>query len=256
MRVTPQPWSWHEAAPAARSLPHRLQAEIWLARRPAPPSVLATLLPLLSADERGKLARFHRQEDRERFLIGRGVLRRLLGARLRLPPGEVAFVYGPWGKPTLAPEHAPHSAIHFNVSHSGDLILIALAGHPIGIDVEEVRPEMEWRDLVASVFPAGADPDGPSTPPASAIQFFRAWTRREAALKAVGTGLGGDGPPPRAALSLVDLDLPPGYQGAVALTRAPQVPVMPVSGFDTATTRRVRPFPLADDSGAAAREAI
>ena len=84
---------------------------------------------LLSADERERAARLTRPEP---WIVARAALRTVLGARLGVPAAEVEFAAGPHGKPEL-----PGARLRFNLSHSGERALIALAdGVEVGVDVE------------------------------------------------------------------------------------------------------------------------
>jgi 4'-phosphopantetheinyl transferase len=144
----------------------------------------------LSADERTRASAFRFQRDRTRFVVRRAVLRELLGAQLGVEPARLAFVYGQHGKPSLA---APfdRSNLSFNLSHSDDLALFALAsGRPVGVDVESIRPISDVADLVRRYFSRAENAAIDELPPAERHQaFFNAWTRKEAYLKATGEGL-------------------------------------------------------------------
>jgi len=142
----------------------------------------------LSSDEAARAARFHFEEHRRAFILGRGVLRALLGGILKMPPGEIQFSYGPKGKPSLADASSP---VLFNASNSGNLAVYAVTeGCDIGIDVELLRPIPEMENIAARFFaPAEAselmalpEPDRPQA-------FFNCWTRKEAYIKAIGDGL-------------------------------------------------------------------
>ena len=114
------------------------------------------------------------------------------------------------------------AAFQFNVSHSGNLVLLAF--HPseeVGVDVEAVRQELEWEEIASRMFPAEeyrhlirlAPEEGRTA-------FFQSWTRHEACLKAAGCGFREESEGiPTERLTLLDLALPPGYQGTVAYFR-------------------------------------
>lgn len=157
------------------------------------------------------------QADRERFLLGRGMLRQLLGLWLNQPPHAVTLAMGPHGKP-FCPDGP-----EFNLSHSGDLVLVALHPcRPVGVDVEQLRPDLDWRPIARRMFEARVTRQLLSRPePEQCPAFLQHWCRLEAKLKAAGQGL--------ASASLKDqresgcrywtLDLPDGYVGfAVQLT--------------------------------------
>jgi 4'-phosphopantetheinyl transferase len=145
------------------------------------------LVELLSPQERARAERFRQADDRRRFILGRGLLRTMLGRQLDLPPASLVFGANPHGKPTLADARG----IAFNVSHSGDYVLVAVGrAAAIGVDVERVRPDVDVAGVGRQVFtPAeraliAAAPDARKT-----ALFFRQWTLKEAVAKAVGLGL-------------------------------------------------------------------
>ncbi len=232
----PSPWlraleRFQPALPSPRS-PHR-QAEL---PPPQPPLLLrlvcqgwpalvhGPLLAWLTPEERQQSERLRRLEDRERHLLGRAGLRRLLGEWWRQEPQSVPLRRGAHGKPFCP------GGPHFNISHSGDLVLLAVHPHsPVGVDVEQLRAELDWRPLASRLL-CGAECRQLEGLPASAQPnaFLQAWCRLEARLKATGQGFAGlDALRRRAeragalelghrAELLWDLDLPSGYCGALA----------------------------------------
>jgi 4'-phosphopantetheinyl transferase len=145
---------------------------------------------LLNAEERGRAGRFHFRKDRQRFIVGRGLLRLLLGEYLRVAPAEVRLWYTPLGKPELVGQTS-EDAIKFNVAHSDGLVLYAVArGREIGIDVERLRPGVEWCELSARYFaPREVAELTALAPDLQQEAFFAGWTRKEAYLKALGCGM-------------------------------------------------------------------
>ncbi len=143
----------------------------------------------LSAEECTRADRFHRVRDRQRFLIGRGALRDLLGRYVGLLPQDLRFATGPFGKPRL--EQPNDSAIQFNLSHShGHGVIAVSKGRELGIDIEMMRP-MENMDAIANRFFAVGEHSTYLAQPEALrpLAFFRVWTRKEAYLKATGTGI-------------------------------------------------------------------
>jgi 4'-phosphopantetheinyl transferase len=145
---------------------------------------------LLSQDERARAQRFLFDRDRRRFAVARGALRVLLGYCLHVPGDEIRFGYSPTGKPQLTGV-GDGQGVHFNVSHSGDLALIALcAREEPGVDVELVRELRDMERIVRRFFcPEEVEqwlelPDDLRT-----RAFFDCWTRKEAYVKALGAGL-------------------------------------------------------------------
>jgi 4'-phosphopantetheinyl transferase len=223
MNLTPRIWTWDGPRPRAGWLDECSPdvPVVWQAWLTDDPATRLHLLPLLSAEERARFERFKLPEDQQRFLAGRGLLRILVGAQMNRPDGRVKFSFGPSGKPQLAAE-AGTPALHFNVSHSGKLVLLAFhPAHEVGVDVEAVRREPDWEPVARQIFSAEDHGDWARLKPGErAVAFFRAWTRHEAGLKAMGLGFAGEN---HAVLDSrverFDLVLPEGYQGAVGLQR-------------------------------------
>jgi len=141
----------------------------------------------LSIDERERAGQFRSERHRRRFVVGRGALRRILGRYLALPPQAVALEYGPEGKPFCANQPAQWT-LSFNLSHSANAAALAIArGFDIGIDVERVRPIEDNVPLEA--FSEHERVAFAALPEAQRqAVFFENWSRKEACLKALGTG--------------------------------------------------------------------
>ena len=143
---------------------------------------------VLSPDERERAGRYQFDNDRRRFTMTRSILRFLLSNYLETTPERVAFKYGKHGKPSLA---EPGTGIRFNVSHSGELALIAVAhGREVGVDIEFLRPMVDQEQLLAANFSSRELAEFRSLPRVwQQAAFFAGWTRKEAYLKARGGGL-------------------------------------------------------------------
>jgi 4'-phosphopantetheinyl transferase len=148
------------------------------------------LFSLLAPDERERANTFKFTLAQRRYVVSRSVLRLLLGSYTALPPSELRFAYGPHGKPRLATRHRP-PAVRFSLTHSGDIVVYAFVlGRHVGVDVEEQAPIGDVREL-ARRYLSDCERRPLVGTFGSAVQseFARAWTRKEAYLKAVGTGL-------------------------------------------------------------------
>ena len=109
---------------------------------------------ILEAHERMAAQRFQKEGDRSNFVAAHAALRAMLGAALNVRPLDVHISCGPHGKPHLCVHKHPEACrrLHFNISHTRGLVAVALAGRPVGIDVE-VPTRLAERDHVArSVF--------------------------------------------------------------------------------------------------------
>lgn len=146
----------------------------------------------LTEDECRRASGLTRERDRRRFIVTRGQLRHSLGSKLGLPPSDVELEYGPQGKPRLS-RRMPMRELHFCVSRSGDLAVIAFSHErEVGVDVEEVRPFAEADDIAALCFSVSDYESYRTLPPEEQLEgFLWRWTRLEAISKAFGCGLGG-----------------------------------------------------------------
>lgn len=210
--------------------------EIWWAR-------LADAREDLAADldpvEAGRLCAYRRQADRDRFLLGVTITRRVLAATFSVRPAAVELDRS---CPTCGRPHGKvrsAAGIRLSVSHSGELVGVAF--HPsaeVGLDVEQVDPGLDVDALARMTLSAAETlPDNDRS-----LAFTRYWVRKEAVLKATGAGLSRDlrsitvtapdqppavtGEEQPAGIQLVDLQVDDGYLAALAVLSDRQVDVV------------------------------
>ncbi len=141
----------------------------------------------LTPAERRRAERYRFPRDRRRFEATRAALRHILARYTATPAQRLPLHAGRAGKPYLALTHAPA----FNVSHSGERALIAVSHQPVGIDIERQNLRIDW----AAVAETHYHPEerawiaAASDPACRRERFYRLWTRKEAYLKGIGTGL-------------------------------------------------------------------
>ncbi|MFD3451706.1 4'-phosphopantetheinyl transferase family protein [Streptomyces sp. NPDC058691] len=180
-----------DPAPPGPGEPPRL----WLVDSAATAAGAARLAPdVLDAGERRRAAAFHFDHDRDAYVSAHVALRMLLGAYLGTAPGAVTFVRetcptcgGPHGRPAV-PEGRPH----FSLSHTRGLSLLAFAAGTVGADVEEVPRGPAADGVWQTLHPREVAELQALAEPERAAAFARAWVRKEAYLKALGTGLSRD----------------------------------------------------------------
>jgi 4'-phosphopantetheinyl transferase len=145
---------------------------------------------ILSLDEQERAGRFRKIGAAQRYIAARGSLRSLLGAYLTIEPDRLQFAYDAFGKPHLAGEE-PLGSMRFSVSHSEDLALFGFArGHEMGVDVERIRPDIDFEDLAARYFSPNELKKLRALPADQQREaFYCGWTRKEAYLKGHGEGL-------------------------------------------------------------------
>jgi 4'-phosphopantetheinyl transferase len=151
---------------------------------------LQALRRVLSQEEADRADRFHFEADRDRFVVARVGLRSVLSVYTGVAPHQVALSYGSHGKPRIS-ETASARKLEFNLSHSCDWALVAVTqGQAVGVDIERVRAIADMESIARSIFtPPECDALSHAEPSAKASVFFRLWTRKEAVVKAMGSGL-------------------------------------------------------------------
>ncbi len=216
----------------------------WARRQDAAPR----LAGLLDPAEQQRFAAYRREADRERFLVGCALAKAVVAARTGVRAAEVSLdrtcpqCGRPHGKPVVR-AHAKPAGLELSVTHSGDLVGVAVATAPVGVDVEQLdgRSRPPGGDDAAALArmvlaPAEQAVLAAVDPAGRARAFLVAWTRKEAVTKAQGDGLrmpfnavvvAADPAGPRltawpypqdpGGVSLLDLDPAPGYVAALAV---------------------------------------
>jgi len=161
--------------------------DIWVESLERLPGEIAALWELLSVPERERAQQFVFPEHRRRFVVARGLLRIILGSELDRDPRELTFRYGPHGKPEMTVEP---DTLGFNVAHSHELVAYALTKRAtVGIDIEHVR-DIDVETAARGFFSCSEQRELNSAAPGLRRRmFYSGWVRKEAFLKALGTGL-------------------------------------------------------------------
>lgn len=181
-----------EARQASAATPRAGRITVVRLALTATDEVCGQLEKLLSEEERERTRR-RLPAVRRRAIVSRGRLRQLLGCVLDMPPAEVALRTNQHGKPYLTGSAA--GSYEFNVTHSGDEGLIAVAvDRPVGIDLEIGKPTqtVAWAQLMfGTILGEEEQARWQGLPASLAIAaVLDAWVAKEAAFKAVGTGIG------------------------------------------------------------------
>jgi 4'-phosphopantetheinyl transferase len=183
------------------------EVHVWRASLERSPQTVARMRGLLAADEQSRADRFRFERDRSRYVVGRALLRELLGRYLATAPEALEFEYGEFDKPALS------SGPWFNLSHSGSIALYAFSGESeIGVDVELDDADFA-HGRVAERFFSPSEVGVLQALPADAQPraFLTCWTRKEAFIKARGDGLS-------LALDSFDVTLSPDVPAALVRT--------------------------------------
>ncbi|NNJ71002.1 MAG: 4'-phosphopantetheinyl transferase superfamily protein, partial [Kiritimatiellales bacterium] len=151
------------------------------------PDLLDRIEPLgriLCDREREKAARYHRESDRQASIVSRGALRILLSGYSGEPAAQINFEYTENGKP-----HMLDSELAFNVSHSGEWVVLAIGrDRKIGVDVEMIRRDMDVLAIASRYFTPEEIARIETAEDRHSV-FFQLWARKEAYVKACGSTL-------------------------------------------------------------------
>ena len=162
--------------------------DVWRINVSSNLSNINTFLAIMQPDEITRADRYFHTRDKNRFIISRGGLRNILGKYLNVEPCTIEFEIGINKKPYI--KSTAYNNIYYNISHSGDWILLAISNSEIGADTELVNNTYSFNDILPGNFSTNEiDYINKNT---SIERFFMLWTRKEALTKATGKGLDGD----------------------------------------------------------------
>jgi len=179
---------WEDAADVPALAPGDIH--VWQFSLLAGEAIRSLLHSYLSSEEKERAARFHFRRDRNRYVVAHGVIRVLLGRYVSLQPAALHFYRGTNNKPALGDQ--PHGrALTFNLSHAETVGVCAVSrNRNLGIDVEEIKEESVDENFANRYFSPQEVKELMNLPPEQrANGFFACWTRKEAYVKALGTGL-------------------------------------------------------------------
>lgn len=221
--------------------PHLISPEdvhVWVVDLAAHAEDEAVLRALLDPYERNRADLFHFARDRIRFVVAHAAVRRLLGSYAGLAPETLEFEFGEFGKPALSERCNRNPPLTFNLAHSGERALVAVArGRRVGVDLERWTADIPYDDVAAFSFSVRERGELRELPEGlKQGAFFACWSRKEAYLKAQGVGISqglehfdvslSPGAPaqlladrrnPRALFdwAMLDLEAEPGYSAAL-----------------------------------------
>jgi len=214
------------------------EVHVWRSALDWSPATLDEAMALLADDEVARARRYQFPRDRRRFVAARAFLRRTLAGYLAADPAQLTFTYGEFGKPELLLPGLATRTVEFNLSHAGDLALLAITrGRRVGVDVERVEHLPDLPAVAQRFFSSRENAALNEIPAAQKVfGFYCCWTRKEAFLKALGDGLAHaldafdvslddaprvlrvhDDPDAGSKWTLCHLDPEPGYVAALAL---------------------------------------
>ncbi|MCI0661020.1 MAG: 4'-phosphopantetheinyl transferase superfamily protein [Acidobacteria bacterium] len=166
------------------------EAHVWRASLNQEAEIIGSLATLLSPDEYQRAEKYRRLIDRDRFIAGRGILRKIISVYLAISPAELQFTYNEYGKPTVSDDQND-CALNFNLSHSNGMALYAVAcRRRVGVDIEYIRKDFTTLDIAEPLF-SKDEVRSLKTIPADlrTEAFFNCWSRKESYIKAIGMGV-------------------------------------------------------------------
>lgn len=165
---------------------------LWFTSLKCTSTPLEQLKQLLSPDELARSQRFKAREAQEHFIAGRGILKQILSRYLHLPANQIQLTYESLGKPKLD-ESLQHiyPNLAFNLSHSHGVALYGISATSfLGVDLEHRARELSFDEIAQRFFsPAEVQEIQQAQGENKKICFYNIWTKKEALLKALGTGL-------------------------------------------------------------------
>jgi 4'-phosphopantetheinyl transferase len=158
------------------------EIHIWLVDLNTAVRGLPFFTTLLSSEERSRAEKFKFANLYQNFVITRGLLRKILSKYLGKNPHGLAIKYSPSGKPFI------ETSVHFNISHSNNLALLAFcAGNELGIDIEYKRQINNIEELCLKFFSKQETEEILSADFQLKVEkFYNFWVKKESYTKAIG----------------------------------------------------------------------
>jgi 4'-phosphopantetheinyl transferase len=186
LSAPPAPW----ASPPPKLALHGGQVHVWRVDLALPEPTVDRLRDLLSPEEAARAERFRFPADRRRFLVAHAALRSILAASVGADPRQLALAAADGGKLFLAGP-AGAGPVRFNLSHSGDLALVAVSqDREVGVDLEDQHGARDFEGIAGRYF---SEVERRAlermAPDQRRAAFLRGWVLKEAYLKACGDGL-------------------------------------------------------------------
>jgi 4'-phosphopantetheinyl transferase len=175
---------WQKGTP--ESISKSAFADVWRIPLTSYIKHIPELYHTLQSDEKARSASFLKEKDRNRFIVGRAMLRILLGEYLHIEADMLRFDFDKNNKPIL--KHDGKSVINFNLSHSGEYVLIAISDKFIGIDIERYEYDSGLKQIMELIF-SDSEISFINKQDSPLRIFYKLWTRKEALLKANSSGL-------------------------------------------------------------------
>lgn len=173
-------------------LPSEHEVHVWCAALGSLGAELRSMESVLNEDELTKAAGYRVEPVRNEFVCARAILRKILSYYLEIPAPDIGFTYGAHGKPAIVADTGGKTrGLRFNLSHTHGLALCAISTQrEVGIDVEHVREDIGYKEIVRQFFSPAENVFFQYLPKHAILRyFFKCWTAKEAYVKARGISL-------------------------------------------------------------------
>ncbi|MCU7836775.1 MAG: 4'-phosphopantetheinyl transferase superfamily protein [gamma proteobacterium symbiont of Taylorina sp.] len=163
--------------------------DIWLCQSDSQQSKLDYFYSILCNEEKKRADRFKFDEHKNRFIVFHGFLRDVLAKYLTLDAKDIQYIKGEKGKPYLSNSESP--SLQFNLSHTRDVAILAITKKgEVGVDIESIDRKTDWQGIVKRFFTVQEQRALFALEKEEQRQaFYELWTRKEAYMKVLGTGL-------------------------------------------------------------------
>ncbi len=160
-------------------------AEVFFGQTEDFPSGISSISDSINKDDQLKAGRLVNDKARKTVIICYTMLRTILSKKLNIHPDKIAYIYGPNGKPGIKGD-----PLYFSISHTGNSFSFAISDQfHIGIDLEEINRNINFESIIRRFFSVKEGEYILNSGGKSRERFFLLWTRKEALLKAIGTGI-------------------------------------------------------------------
>ena len=176
---------YFDPVPAVKPLKITGTVDVFFAETQDLVEAYSNLKQNIGKEEQDRADKFVHEKDRTTYISCHAILRLLLSGKLNISPLEITYLNGVYNKPML-----PGDPVFFNITHTGQSFAIVISdSFEAGIDMESINREMNFRGIIKSFFSKSESEFILEEPDKASDRFFKLWTRKEAFLKALGTGI-------------------------------------------------------------------
>lgn len=173
--------------PAEKLIPEDTlsHAEVFFARTKDFSQGISAIKGYVHKDDQQKADRLHYSEEKNTRLLSYTLLRLILSKKLNKDPRDISYKTGANGKPGIKDD-----LLFFNISHTRDSFAFAISQNfHVGVDLEELNKHIKFEPVIKRFFSLMEGEFILGSTEKSRDSFFLLWTRKEALLKSIGTGI-------------------------------------------------------------------